>query len=521
MFIPVNQTKKFSRTVDVTPPTISGFEVTYSFPDRIYFNSNKSISGSTVTGISLSGVDETVSSVTMNGSNTTGHYFTLSSTIEYGDVLTISGTGADNIQDSSGNGLAAFGPTSVTNSLPSNPSLPTMEKVVAGSGYEYGFWKYLPEGFETYTTRKWPVLVFMHGLGGRGDGSSGDLDVLLTDGAPTVASEIGHNAGEPKVGSPWLSGGSNAYKDMIVLMPQTATTMDRGPLGRFLQDILADTDLHIDPDRVFLTGFSLGFISGARYLINAEVDYNRLAGDRPPIAGAYLIAGKDWQSSFATLTVNRGIDLMSWCGENDPNTGYRANSELLITSVNAIRSSYVPAFTEIAGEGHDSDVWGPQYQDYTSTGMYARLLDLPLRIIPSKSTGGTWPVTGFTSAVPLPGGVDLLTDDIKVMLVTSSHTPAGDDFINDVTANELSGTGYTAGGVSLSSKSLVGNDFDAADVTWSNTEFTNVRYIYLFKDTGTPATSPIIGYIDLGYNRNTNGVDFVIQWYSTGILTKV
>lgn len=520
MILVVNQSKGFTRVIDTTAPTISGFEVTSSFPNRIYFNSSETITGSTVTGISLSGVSETVSSVTINGSSLSGHYFTLSSTIEFGNSFTISGTGADNIADAAGNGLAAFGPTSVTNSIPDTPSPPTVTKVVSGSGYEYGFIKYLPEGFETYPSKKWPVLIFMHGLGARGTGSSTDLDLLLTDATPTLPSEIGYNAGFPKVGSPWLSGGSNTYSGMIVLMPQTATTMDRGPLGRFIQDVLADTDMHIDPDRVFLTGFSLGFISGARYLINPEVDYNRAAGDRPPIAGAYLIAGKDWQSSFATLTVNRGIDLMSWCGENDPNTGYRANSELLITSVNAIRASYVPAFTEIAGEGHTSAVWGPQYQDYTSAGMYARLLDLPLRIIPSKSTGGTWPVTGFTSAVTLPSGVNLLTDDIKVMLVTSSHTPAGDDFINDVTGNELSGTGYTAGGVSLSSKSLVGNDFDAADVTWSNTVFTNVRYIYLYKNTGTPATSPIIGYINLGHNRNTDGVDFVIQWYSTGILTK-
>jgi len=519
MIVLVNQTREFTRVVDSTPPTISGFEVTSSYPNRIYFNSSETITGSTVTGISLSGVAETVSSVTINGSNTTGHYFTLSSTIEFGNSFTISGTGADNIQDVAGNGLAAFGPTSVTNSIPDTPSPPTMEKVVAGSGYTYGFWKYLPEGFETYPTKKWPVLIFMHGTGARGTGNSADLDKIITIDAPTVASEIGHNAGAPKVGSPWLSGGSNTYKDMIVLMPQTATTMDRGPLGTFIRDVLADTDMRIDPDRVFLTGLSLGFISGARYLINTEADYNRVAGDRPPIAGAYLIAGKDWQTAYATLTVNRGIEVMSWCGELDPD--YRTTSERVITDINAIRASYVPAFIEIAGAVHNNAAWGPQYQDYTSGSMYARLLDKPLRIIPSKSTGGNWPVSGFTSAVTLPVGVDLLTDDIKVMLVTSSHTPAGDTFISTVDDNELSGTGYTAGGVSLSSKSLVGNDFDAADVIWSNSEFTNVRYIYLYKNTGTPATSPIIGYINLGHNRNTDGVDFVIQWYSTGILTKV
>lgn len=399
-------------------------------------------------------------------------------------------------------------------------SPPTVTKVPAGSGYGYGFIQYLPEGFYDYPDKKWPVLIFMHGTGARGTGSYADLDLLLSDATPTLPSEIGINGGFPKVGSPWLAGGSNPYNQMVVLIPQTATTMDRGPLGIFIRDVIASPFLNIDRDRVFLTGFSLGFIGGARYLINLEADYNRPAGDRPPIAGAYLIAGDDWQASYATLTIDRGIDVMSWCGELDASPGYRANSELLITSINAIRSGYETPFTEVAGAGHSSAAWGPQYQDYSSSSMYAKLLDLPLRIIPSKSTGGTWPVTGFTSAVTLPGGVDLLADDIKVMLVTSSHTPAGDTFISTVDDYELVGTGYTVGGVSLTGKTLTVNDFDANDVTWSNTVFSNVRYIYIYKNTGNPATSDIIGFINLDHNRNTDGVDFVIQWYSTGILTK-
>ncbi len=50
--------------------------------------------------------------------------------------------------------------------------------------------------------------------------------------------------------------------------------------------------------------------------------------------------------------------------------------------------------------------------------------------------------------------IDWDTDVIKVALVTSSYTPAQDthDYWDDVSANEASGTGYTAGGATLGSK---------------------------------------------------------------------
>jgi hypothetical protein len=77
------------------------------------------------------------------------------------------------------------------------------------------------------------------------------------------------------------------------------------------------------------------------------------------------------------------------------------------------------------------------------------------------------------------GAIDLDTDTIKVMLVTSSYTPNIDthDFMDDVT-NEVSGTGYTAGGAELASKTVTVDTtddegvFDAADLTWSTSTIT-------------------------------------------------
>lgn len=97
------------------------------------------------------------------------------------------------------------------------------------------------------------------------------------------------------------------------------------------------------------------------------------------------------------------------------------------------------------------------------------------------------------------GGIDLVNDTIKAMLLTSSHTTDIDahEFIDDVSANEVSASGtYSAGGVTLTittSQDNTDNEGVADATDFSVTGFTgSVRYIAYYKDTGTPSTSPII-----------------------------
>lgn len=123
------------------------------------------------------------------------------------------------------------------------------------------------------------------------------------------------------------------------------------------------------------------------------------------------------------------------------------------------------------------------------------------------------------------GSIDLDTDTIKVALVTSSYTPDQDlhDFFDDVT-NEVSGTGYSAGGASLANKAVTQDNtnnkgvFDADDVTWSTSTIT-ARGAVLYKSTGTASTSALICYIDFGSDKSSAGGNFTIQWNASGILT--
>lgn len=121
--------------------------------------------------------------------------------------------------------------------------------------------------------------------------------------------------------------------------------------------------------------------------------------------------------------------------------------------------------------------------------------------------------------------IDLDTDTVKVMLCTSSYTPDQDthDYVDDVT-NEVSATGYTAGGATLSNKAVnyTGETnvfkFDADDVAW--TAAITARYAVVYVDTGTASTSPLLGYVDFGQDETSgSGQTFTIVWASSGILT--
>lgn len=123
------------------------------------------------------------------------------------------------------------------------------------------------------------------------------------------------------------------------------------------------------------------------------------------------------------------------------------------------------------------------------------------------------------------GEIDYTAGTIKVMLTTSSYTPNQDthQYKSSVT-NEVSGTGYTAGGATLASKTISYNTttnvltLDAADTVWTTSTIT-ARYAVVYLDTGTSSTSPLIGYVDFGADVSSTTGTFTLTWDATGIVT--
>jgi hypothetical protein len=122
--------------------------------------------------------------------------------------------------------------------------------------------------------------------------------------------------------------------------------------------------------------------------------------------------------------------------------------------------------------------------------------------------------------------IDFDTDSIKVALVSSAYTPNQDshDYWDDVSANEVSGTGYTAGGQALASKTVTYDGatntliLDANDSVWSGSTIT-ARYAVIYDDSGaTAGQKALIGYQDFGSDQSSTNGNFTVTWDSTGIV---
>lgn len=120
-------------------------------------------------------------------------------------------------------------------------------------------------------------------------------------------------------------------------------------------------------------------------------------------------------------------------------------------------------------------------------------------------------------------GDSLEAEDNNIMLVTDTFTPDFDahDFRADVT-NEVSGTGYTAGGkaytgteITLSGGVLT---FDAADVSWTSSTIT-ARGSILYRTTGVAANDELFMAHTFGSDVSSTSGTFTVAWNASGLFT--
>lgn len=110
---------------------------------------------------------------------------------------------------------------------------------------------------------------------------------------------------------------------------------------------------------------------------------------------------------------------------------------------------------------------------------------------------------------------------LKLALLNNSHSfVAENDVFSDVSANQISGTGYTAGGATLANQAVSIDDtddegvFDADDVSWTTASFTAYHGVLY----NTSVTNDLILSIDFGGAQTVTAGTFTIQWNAEGIL---
>ena len=112
--------------------------------------------------------------------------------------------------------------------------------------------------------------------------------------------------------------------------------------------------------------------------------------------------------------------------------------------------------------------------------------------------------------------IDLLDDTIKIALIdTGAYTFSQTHEYWSSASSAIVGTAVT-----LASKSVTDNVFDAADATFTSVSGVSVEALIIYKDTGTASTSPLIAYIDVaasGLPVTPNGGNITVQFNASGI----
>ncbi|MCA6074287.1 PKD domain-containing protein [Fulvivirga sedimenti] len=111
-----------------------------------------------------------------------------------------------------------------------------------------GYLEHLPPGYNSNPTKKYPMIVFLHGQGEKGDGN---IKLYL-------AAKFGPSIEVEKNGK--LCATVNGVEEcFIVISPQTSADWSAGSQRQFWDYILnGPKNYRYDPERIYLTGLSLG-----------------------------------------------------------------------------------------------------------------------------------------------------------------------------------------------------------------------------------------------------------------------
>ena len=205
--------------------------------------------------------------------------------------------------------------------------------------YGHGYLLYLPEGYEANPAKQWPLIVFLHGSGDRGDNL-----LLLAKASPFMM--IREKGPLPFIIAAPILNISNAYRSF----PQDY-------MDGVLKEILAN--YRVDPKRIYLTGLSMGGEATYRFALHQPNTFAAIA----PLAGfdaRYYPNAVQWGYTPSTEPPEQIKDLPVWAihGADDIVVPLAADQ----STVEALKKAGVNVRFTIL-ENHDHDVWTDTYSD--------------------------------------------------------------------------------------------------------------------------------------------------------------
>jgi predicted esterase len=208
----------------------------------------------------------------------------------------------------------------------------TARPIGSKGGNTAGYWEYLPPHYGNGAL--YPLLVFRHGIGENGNGTS-ELQKVTVNGPPKLIEADKWPEDRP----------------FVVLSVQHTGEGCAAPKETedFLKFALAN--YAIDPERVYLTGLSCGAIGSWDYLGEHTNEV---------IAAAVLICGNG-KPAFAKAGCSLGkVPIWAFHGEADPTVDPKGSTDAIASLKACTSPAAVDArLTTYPGVGHDS--WSMTY----------------------------------------------------------------------------------------------------------------------------------------------------------------
>lgn len=275
-----------------------------------------------------------------------------------------------------------------------------------GNNLDYYFWRYLPPNYDSANgTKRYPLMIFLHGRDERSDASNPsdplELDKVRKYGPPK----------EIKAGRDMCFVINGKEECFIVLSPQLVD--NTFSFAREPADLIgyAKKVYRIDTTRIFVTGISMGGISTIDYAQNLWTPVGAHVEDLAAI-GVAPGGGGDVSTSYKCLMTTRDIPM--WACQKIPDTTPQTLYTDMQNFVNAVNScsstkiAFLTGLPHITGED-DHNSWDRFYtttHQYFHPNVYEWFLRNPKTANLSPFTPGAYAGTNRTitsSSVTLQG----------------------------------------------------------------------------------------------------------------------
>ncbi|MEO6313888.1 MAG: T9SS type A sorting domain-containing protein [Chitinophagaceae bacterium] len=305
-----------------------------------------------------------------------------------------------------------------------------------------GFLEFKPKD---YGSQQHPLIIFLHGIGERGNGTT-QINAVANNAIPYYCSR--------GASMRFTVGGQTS--SFVVLSPQLSTQYGYWPTF-YVKEMIkyAKANLQIDPNRIYITGLSLGGGGTWRVITDSEnFDYSFDAG----IAAAAPVCGtqEETDANFcATIGANH-LPIWAFHSMDDGTVGVGATQHAQILASNC-GVSPAPKFTYYQNGGHGG-AWINAYDTghITTTvsggGSFTANPNLYEWLLSNKRSTGT---PTYTAPIANAGSGQTITLPLSTLTLTGSGTGTNGATISSYSWAKTSGPAGGSIGVPLLNITLI------------------------------------------------------------------